>query len=62
MRQPPCPIRFKIYAYFEKKMLTIRRFFLIIIELTGCGEVWYRAWFGTEEASGSNPDTPTKSG
>ena len=39
---------FKIYAVFQKKMLTIRRFFVIIIGLTGCGEVWYRAWFGTK--------------
>ena len=29
-------------------VLTIRSFLLIIRKLSGCGEVWYRAWFGTK--------------
>ena len=29
-------------------LLTKQEFLTIIIGLTGCGEVWYRAWFGTK--------------
>ena len=28
--------------------LTAPAFFIIIERLSGCGEVWYRAWFGTK--------------
>ena len=28
--------------------LTIGKLFIIIPELTGCGEAWYRAWFGSK--------------
>ena len=30
------------------KDLTISGIFIIIHKLTGCGEVWYRAWFGSK--------------
>ena len=30
------------------KGLTIHCEFIIMVRLTGCGEVWYRAWFGSK--------------
>ena len=44
-----CPA--KVISAHEKMRnqgLTNARLFTIIIRLTGCGEVWYRAWFGTK--------------
>ena len=44
-----CPA--KVISAHEKMRnqgLTNARLFTIIIGLTGCGEVWYRAWFGTK--------------
>ncbi len=36
------------FAKAQNFLLTKQEFLTIIIGLTGCGEVWYRAWFGTK--------------
>ena len=36
------------FSKIVRKPLTLSVFFIIIFRLSGCGEAWYRAWFGSK--------------